>query len=57
MMRAMQMNMDSGNWRQMLQITVLDWIAGGSQVIERRLHVAGIPKGAGTNDIKVETWT
>jgi len=51
------MNMDSGNWRQMLQITVLDWIAGGSQVIERRLHVAGIPKGAGTNDIKVETWT
>jgi hypothetical protein len=36
----------------MLQVTVLDGIAAGSQVIERRLHIAGIPDG---NDIEQET--
>ena len=29
----------------MFQITVLDWIPAGSQVIECRLHVARIPDG------------
>ncbi|SRR5216683_7135150 len=49
MMGAMQVDMGGGNRRQMLQVTVLDQIAGGSQVIERRLHIARIPGG---NDIE-----
>ena len=29
--------------REMLQVAVLDGVAGGAQVIKRCLHVAGIP--------------
>src|SRR6266699_2621507 len=50
----MQVNMGGGNRRQMFQVTVLNRIASGSQVIERGLHVAGIPGG---NNIEQETQT
>src|SRR5258708_39980657 len=36
----------------MLQVTLLDGIAGGSQVVERGLHVAGIP---GCDDVQQKT--
>ena len=46
--------MTGENWRKVLKVTFQDWVFCRTQVIERSLHVPGIPN---SNDIEQETQT